>query len=182
MKKFMKRIIKKLSILFAVGYTTVDELKKHGATVGENCYLYTNKIDLPHAHLIQIGNHVTISDARLLAHDASTKRALGYTRVGRIVIGDNVFIGAGALVLPNVAIGNDVVIGAGAVVASDIPSNSVAVGSPAKVICTYESFIEKNIELMKSGKVYDTHYSQKSSEDIRKMQDDLMDGGIGFDI
>lgn len=71
-------------------------------------------------------------------------------------------------------------IGAGAIVASDIPLNSVVVGNPAKVICTYESFIQKNIELMKSGKGYDTHYSQKSSEDIEKVQDDLMDGGIGF--
>lgn len=111
---------------------------------------------MPHVHLIRIGNHVTISDARLLEHAANTKRALGYTRVGRIVIG------------------------AGAIVASDIPLNSVVVGNPAKVICTYESFIQKNIELMKSGKGYDTHYSQKSSEDIEKVQDDLMDGGIGF--
>ncbi|MGP1615255.1 MAG: sugar O-acetyltransferase [Pollutimonas bauzanensis] len=51
-----------------------------------------------------------------------------------IVIGDNVWLGGGAIVLPGVSIGENSVIGAGSVVTKDIPANTVAVGNPARVI------------------------------------------------
>ena len=51
-----------------------------------------------------------------------------------ITVGDNVWIGAGVQVMPGVNIGSNVVIGSGSVVVKDIPSNSVAVGNPCKVI------------------------------------------------
>ena len=49
-------------------------------------------------------------------------------------IGDNVWIGAKALILPGVTVGNNVVIGAGAVVTKDVPDDVVVGGNPAKVI------------------------------------------------
>jgi len=55
-----------------------------------------------------------------------------------IVIGDNVWIGGGAIVLPGVTIGDNSVIGAGAVVTRDVPANVVAVGNPARVIRSIE--------------------------------------------
>ncbi len=51
-----------------------------------------------------------------------------------ITVGDNVWIGGGVQVMPGVTIGNNVVIGGGSVVVKDIPSNSIAVGNPCKVI------------------------------------------------
>ncbi|GAA2253495.1 maltose O-acetyltransferase [Streptomyces ruber] len=51
-----------------------------------------------------------------------------------ITIGDNVWLGGGAIVLPGVTIGDNSVIGAGAVVTKDIPANVVAVGSPARPV------------------------------------------------
>ncbi|WP_328419644.1 sugar O-acetyltransferase [Streptomyces sp. NBC_00443] len=51
-----------------------------------------------------------------------------------ITIGDNVWLGGGAIVLPGVTIGDNSVIGAGAVVTRDIPANVVAVGNPARVV------------------------------------------------
>lgn len=51
-----------------------------------------------------------------------------------VTIGNNVWIGGSTTILPGVTIGDDVVIGAGSVVAKDIPSRSVAVGNPARVI------------------------------------------------
>ncbi|UVJ39590.1 sugar O-acetyltransferase [Arthrobacter sp. CJ23] len=51
-----------------------------------------------------------------------------------ITIGDNVWLGGGAIVLPGVTIGSNSVIGAGSVVTKDIPANSLAVGNPARVI------------------------------------------------
>lgn len=55
-----------------------------------------------------------------------------------ITIGDNVWLGGGAIVLPGVAIGDNTVVGAGAVVTKDLPANVVAVGNPAKVVRTIE--------------------------------------------
>ncbi|GAA4974245.1 sugar O-acetyltransferase [Actinoplanes utahensis] len=55
-----------------------------------------------------------------------------------IVIGDNVWLGSGAIVLPGVTIGDDTVVGAGAVVTKDLPAGVVAVGNPARVIRTVD--------------------------------------------
>ncbi|ATW51704.1 sugar O-acetyltransferase [Streptomyces peucetius] len=51
-----------------------------------------------------------------------------------ITIGDNVWLGGGAIVLPGVTIGDNSVIGAGAVVAKDVPANVIALGNPARVV------------------------------------------------
>lgn len=59
---------------------------------------------------------------------------IGATEKGRPIIGNNVQLGAGVIVIGNVHIGNNVTIGAGSVVVKDIPDNCVAAGNPAKVI------------------------------------------------
>lgn len=51
-----------------------------------------------------------------------------------IVIGDNVWIGGGSIVLPGVTIGSGAVVGAGSVVTHDIPANTLAYGNPARII------------------------------------------------
>lgn len=51
-----------------------------------------------------------------------------------IVIGSNVWLGGGAIVLPGVTIGEDTVVGAGAVVTADLPARVLAVGNPARVV------------------------------------------------
>ena len=81
-------------------------------------------IDDSHAWLIEIGDNVTLAPrVHILAHDASTKLYLGYTKIGRVRIGNDVFIGHVTIILPGVTIGDNVVIGAGSVVKSDIPDN-----------------------------------------------------------
>ena len=55
-----------------------------------------------------------------------------------ITIGDNVWIGGGAIVLPGVTIGDNTVVGAGAVVTKSLPANVVAVGNPARVVRTLD--------------------------------------------
>ena len=56
-----------------------------------------------------------------------------------VTIGNNVWIGGGAIILPGVTIGNTVVVGAGSVVTKDVPSDVVVAGNPAKIIKTLKS-------------------------------------------
>lgn len=56
------------------------------------------------------------------------------TQTAPVIIGNNVWIGGGAILLPGVHIGNNVVIGAGSVVTRDIPDNTVACGNPCRVV------------------------------------------------
>ena len=65
-------------------------------------------------------------------------------KIGRIKIGNNVYIGTNALVMPGVEIGDNCIIGAGAIVSKSIPPNSVAVGIPARVICSVEEYAERS--------------------------------------
>ena len=61
-------------------------------------------------------------------------RRLGWESAAPITIGDNVWLGGGAIVCPGVTIGEDTVVGAGAVVTRDLPAGVVALGSPARVV------------------------------------------------
>lgn len=94
-------------------------------------------IDAQCAWAITIGDEVTLAhDVRVIAHDAATKRLMGYSVVRPVSIGDRTYVGAGAIILPGVDIGRDCVIGAGAIVTRDIPEGSVAVGNPARVVAS----------------------------------------------
>ena len=55
------------------------------------------------------------------------------TQTAPVIIGNNVWIGGGVIILPGVTIGNNVVIGAGSVVTKDIPDNTIAFGNPCRV-------------------------------------------------
>lgn len=59
-----------------------------------------------------------------------------------IKIGNNVWVGANSVILPSVKIGDNVVIGAGSIVVKDIPSNSIAVGNPCKVVKIKDEYLE----------------------------------------
>ena len=61
-------------------------------------------------------------------------RRLGWESAAPITIGDNVWLGGGAIVCPGVTIGDDTVVGAGAVVTRDLPAGVVAMGVPARVV------------------------------------------------
>jgi acetyltransferase-like isoleucine patch superfamily enzyme len=84
---------------------------------------------------IEIGDQTQLGPACLITtteHDYQRKDLR--TKFRKVTIGKGVWIGANSLILPGVTIGDDCVIGAGSVVTRDIPSGSIAVGSPARVI------------------------------------------------
>jgi len=84
---------------------------------------------------IKLGNNVTICDwVKILTHDYSPVMFGGKEEVAGIEIGNNVFIGIQAIILPGTKIGDNVIVGAGAVVASDLPGNGIYAGNPARKI------------------------------------------------
>ena len=149
---------------------------------GTNVHILDSTIDCCYPYLITIGNNVTITHATILAHDASTKKILGYTKVGRVDIGNNVFIGAGAIVLCNTRIGNNVIVGAGTVVAKDVPDNVVIAGNPWHVICSYSEYMERNRIMLTQRPISNIPFAKKTPADKRKQFYELNDFGGGFDI
>jgi maltose O-acetyltransferase len=81
---------------------------------------------------VQLGPHVQLLTATHPVQ-AGPRRAK-WEAAAPIVVGDNVWLGGGVVVLPGVTIGADTVVGAGAVVTRDLPPGVVAVGNPARVV------------------------------------------------
>ena len=106
--------------------------------IGENFYANFNCILLD-VNTIQIGDNVMFApnvQIYTASHPLDIKSRVeeGIEFGLAIKIGDNVWVGGGAIICPGVTIGNNTVIGAGSVVCKDIPSNVVAVGNPCRVI------------------------------------------------
>lgn len=132
-----------------------EELLTKGLKVGKNCYIDWNCVlDQSHCWLIEIGNEVTIApQAIILAHDASTKRSLGATKVGQVIIKDGAFIGAGSIILPGVIIGRKAIVAAGAVVTKDVPDGKVVAGNPARVINDTNDYFKKEKAKLEKTKI-----------------------------
>lgn len=177
----LHRLLVKLGIKQPIDYNSIEYLRSRGVQIGENVNLINTVIDFSHGFLVTIGNQVTLTGVRILAHDASTQIPFGVTKVGKVTIGDEVYVGHGTIILPGVRIGNRVVVGAGSVVTKDIPDNSVAVGNPARVIGTYDDFLKKHSAQIESRPVYHTLWSEKTQDEKQKMRNELEDG-IGYDL
>ena len=166
------------------GELTTEKLISRGLKVGANFQrLHGVILDPDHCWLIEIGDNVTMAPrVHILCHDASTKAFLDYTKIGRVTIGNNVFIGAESVVLPGVTIGNNVVIGANSTVTHDIPDNSVAVGSPARVLCTLEEYLNKEKKRMTDSPCYGEEYTLRKNVPMkmRMEQKDTLEGKIGY--
>lgn len=153
----LKDIIKKL--IYKEKYnseTYVKYLRKLGMSIGEETIIYEPRyscIDQTRPWLITIGDNVKLTmGVTLLTHgyDWSVLKNL-YGDVlgssGKIVIGNNVFIGMNSTVLKGVTIGDNVIIGANSLVNKNVPSNVVAAGNPAKIIMTIEDYYERRKKL-----------------------------------
>ena len=130
----LKNIFQRIYFRFNKPIDPVTAVKMRGGIVGKNVAIIDSKIDYINTFLLEIGNNVTITNSTILLHDASTKIFLGYTKCGRVTIGNNVFIGLNSVILPNVKIGNNVIVGAGSVVHGTFPDNCIIAGNPAKIV------------------------------------------------
>lgn len=109
----------------------------HHTHWGSNIYANSNLTLVDDGHIyigngVMFGPNVTIATANHPINSELRVRGLQYNR--DVHIGDNVWIGANAVIVPGVNIGKGSVIGAGGVVTKDIPENAVAAGNPCRVL------------------------------------------------
>ncbi|MCS0654823.1 DapH/DapD/GlmU-related protein [Cytobacillus firmus] len=135
---------------------------KKNIKVGQNTRILTKLSNFgSEPFLVEIGNNCTITPGvNFVTHDASVDIALRYKNKKRIIDGkkyeimakikvqDNCIIGLNSIILPGVNIGPNSIVGAGSVVTADVPEGVVVAGNPAKVICTLDEYISKNVEKM----------------------------------
>jgi len=132
-------------------------LKSMGMHIGTGVNLPMNTfIDTPHCFLISIGDNCGFGGfCKILAHDAMPNEYIDATRIGKVKIHESCHFGMGTIILPGVEIGPRSIIGAGSVVNSDIPADSVAVGNPAKVLCSMDHYLNKQKEMMKTKPTFE---------------------------
>jgi acetyltransferase-like isoleucine patch superfamily enzyme len=91
----------------------IDRLYRKGIHIGENCLIASGVTILSHDHCKRVNNLPLLVDT---------------------YIGKRCFIAVGAVILPGVKIGDEVIVGAGAIVTKDVPSNVIVAGNPARII------------------------------------------------
>lgn len=161
----------------------LKNLCKNGLKLGNNVEIIGNYFfDPSHCFLISIGDNCTICpNVRLIAHDASIKKLCNFTKIGKIEIKENCFIGDSTIVLQNVTIGENSIIGAGSVVTKNIAANMVAAGNPAKQLMTVKEYKERIERLSKGKKIFTKeYYINKLDNTKRKEMIESLNKGTGF--
>lgn len=153
-------------------------LKKHNLLggIGDNCLWGPWLLPL-YPKLIVLHNNVHVHrSAHLVPHDmlnrflatCDPKSDFGHKeKIGCIELMDNVYISMNVTVMPNVRINRNCIISAGSVVTSDIPENSIASGSPAKITGRFDMFMA----LRKMGKNQTVEFkNQELPDEIAKAE------------
>lgn len=134
------------------GNAFISYLRDRGIIIGNGTLAkspLTIQIDISRPALLTIGKNVLLHKGlTILTHDYASRVFVNkygdfIPSHGKVSIGNNVWFGENCTVLKGVTIGDNCIIGYGSTVIKDIPENSVAVGSPAKVICSLDKYYEK---------------------------------------
>lgn len=135
-----------LSLYYKLFLTDEQFARKIGVKIGSNCSIGTRFFG-SEPYLIEIGNHVQITnEVRFLTHGACwvyRQEIPDIDMFGKIKIGNNVYIGNCAIILPGVTIADDTIIGAGSIVTKSFPKGVIIAGNPAKIIGSTDILLDK---------------------------------------
>lgn len=161
-------MLQKLIKLYHLPYRLFNQViwaRKIGVKVGSGCRFYKLSFSTE-PYLVEIGNHVSATKVHFETHDGGLwifrDRHPTWDKIGKIKIGNNVYLGYEAIIMPGVEIGNNVIVGSRAVVTRNIPDNSVVVGSPGRVIKTTDEYYFK----IKSEILDTKHLSLRSKKEF----------------
>lgn len=148
-------ILKRLLFFWGSRRDPVRFAKRIGVTIGKDCSFAGMPDFGSEPYLVTIGNHVrTSSQVTFITHDGATwvfrdqEKYKNVKKYGKIIVGDNCFLGLRSIIMPGVTIGKNCVVASGAVVTHDIPDGSVVGGVPAKIICTTDLYAQKCLDSM----------------------------------
>ena len=141
----LNRIILKFRKLL---YSPYKWAKYLGVIIGENNLMGKNHWS-SEPYLITIGSNCQLTDCQIHTHGGGNSirhKYPNYDSFGKVVIGDWVYIGTKAQVMPGVTIGDHVIVAAGSIVTKSIPAGCIVAGNPARIIGTIDDYIYKNLK------------------------------------
>ena len=135
-----------LYILRKLIYSPEKWARYIGVNIGHNNLIGKNHWS-SEPYLITIGSPCQLTNCKFFTHGGGNcvrDKHPDFDIFGKVVIGDYVYIGTNALIMPGVTIGNNVLVAAGSVVTKSIPAKVVVAGNPARIICTIDEYYERN--------------------------------------
>lgn len=142
-----------------------------GVKLGANNFI-SSRFWSTEPYLITIGSNCQITDGvHIYTHGgANVMRRFDpkFDCFGKVVIGDYVYLGSRAMIMPGVTIGDNVLVAAGSVITKSVPSNVVVAGNPARIICDIDTYYNKN-------RMYNTNTKGLSQKDKKKILLELPD-------
>lgn len=128
-----------------------QRLRQLGMHIGEGVNLpRSTTIDASHCFLIHIGDWCGFGEeCVILAHEGQMDEFLDAGRVGKVVIHEHSHIGTRSVILPGVEIGPRTIVGANSLITRSLPPDTVCAGSPAKVICSLEEYLDRHRRQMR---------------------------------
>ncbi len=137
-----KRLTKGIAKRFPLNAVRVRALRAAGYRIGDSVYigeeLHITDDLYSDLCVLTIGNRVSIAQRVLIVLSSHPNRSRLREVVGElngsVTIGDDAWIGAGAIILPNVTIGESAMVGAGSIVTKDVPPRTIVAGNPARVL------------------------------------------------
>ena len=121
-----------------------------GVKIGENCLIYSSMEWPSEPYLITIGNNVQLTRG-VAIHTHGGAHVIrhcipDFDIFGKVTIKDWAYIGAHAQIMPGVTIGEGAIVAAGSVVTKSVPNGMVVGGNPAKILCTVDEYLKRNLQ------------------------------------
>lgn len=141
-----------LFVIFKIYFRLINKPEKYAKYLGVNIG-HNNLIGWNHwssePYLITVGSNCQLTDCKIHTHGGGNvirKEIPSFDTFGKVVIGNWVYIGSGAQIMPGVIIEDNVLVAAGSIVTKSIPKGSIVAGNPARIIGNIGDYKRHNLK------------------------------------